>query len=647
VLWTPSAAQIEAANITRYLRWLSDTAGVNLGSYRELWRWSVTDLESFWGSLAGFFQIEMHARPACALASSAMPGAEWFPGASLNYAEHALRRHDNHPALIFKRETDQPTTLSYAELAEQVAAAATGLRRLGVTRGDRVVGFLPNTPQAVIAFLATASLGAIWSCCSPEFGVPSVVDRFTQVEPKVLIAVDGYRYGGRSHDRRSALAELHRALPTLEATVIVPYLETSSDLPELGRFIRWDDLLAQANTLRFEPVPFDHPLWVLYSSGTTGLPKPIVHGHGGILVEHFKALSLHLDLGAQDRFFWFTTTGWMMWNMLVSGLLLGSTLILYDGSPAFPDMNALWRTAEETGMTYFGTSAPFLLGCRKAEIEPGRDFDLSRIKAVGSTGAPLPPEGFQWVYEHVKRDLLLGSVSGGTDCCTAFVGSCPILPVRSGELQCRSLGAAVEAFDDLGNSVIDQVGELVITEPLPSMPVFLWNDPDRQRYHESYFDVYPGVWRHGDWIKVTGHGGCVIYGRSDSTLNRAGVRMGTSEFYRVIEELPEVGDSLVIDTSALGTEGRILLFVVLREDVTLEDDLRTRINAELSRELSPRHVPNAIYQIDSVPRTLNGKKLEVPVKRILAGAPVEMVISPDAMSNPDSLRFFTDFAAKA
>jgi acetoacetyl-CoA synthetase len=503
---------------------------------------------------------------------------------------------------------------------------------------------MPNIPQTLVAFLAVASIGAVWSSCSPEFGIRSVVDRFRLIEPKVLFAVDGYRYNGRPYQRLEAVAEIQRHLSTLEATVVVPYLDAQPLTAGLANVKLWDHLFGETAELSFEPVPFEHPLWVLYSSGTTGPPKAIVQGHGGILLEHLKALSLHLDLTSEDRFFWFTTTGWMMWNFLISGLLLGMTIVLYEGSPGYPDMRALWQFAEETGMTYFGTSAPYILSGMKAGIEPGREFNLSRLRAVGSTGSPLPPEGFRWVYDKVKTDLLLGSVSGGTDLCTAFVLSCPILPVRAGEIQCRGLGARVEAYDEQGHPVVGEVGELVITEPLPSMPLFFWNDPDDQRYLASYFEAFPGVWRHGDWIKIAPQGSCVIYGRSDSTLNRAGVRMGSSEFYRVVEELPEVMDSLVVDTGQLGSEGRLLLFVVLRSGLSLDEPLQARIREKIRQELSPRYVPDEIYAISEVPCTLNGKKLEVPVKRILSGTPPERAVTPDAISNPRSINFFIDLA---
>jgi acetoacetyl-CoA synthetase len=646
VLWEPSAEFIAGSEMARYLSWLGETRDLKFESYADLWQWSVAEIEEFWASIWDYFQIIAHAPYSEVLPSRAMPGARWFPGAQLNYTEHALRRRDDHPAVIAGGEDRPLTTLTYAELANEVAACAAGLRRLGVGRGDRVGGFLPNVPEALVAFLAAASLGAVWSCCSPEFGVPSVVERLQQIEPKVLLAVPGYRYNGRWFDRREAVAEIVAQLRSLEAVVWVVAADAGSAVPSAPVQTTWSELLGpnMGVSLEFESVPFDHPLWILYSSGTTGLPKPIVHGHGGILLEHLRCLSLQTNVGPDDRFFWFSSTGWMMWNKLISGLLLGATIVLYDGSPSYPDLNVLWRFAEQTEMTYFGTSAPFLLACRKAGLEPGRDFDLTRLEGMGSTGAPLPPEGFRWVYDAVSSKLLLGSTSGGTDVCTSFVGASPLLPVRAGEIQCRYLGIKAEAFDPQGHSIIDEVGELVITEPLPSMPIYLWNDPEFERYRESYFSVYPGVWRHGDWIRITPSGSCVIYGRSDSTLNRGGVRMGTSEFYRVVEDIPEVADSLVVDTSRLGAEGRLLLFVVLREGVELDEGLRGRIRRALALQLSPRHVPDEIYAVEQIPRTLNGKKIEVPVKRILAGVPAEKAASEDAMSNPDSLRFFVDLA---
>ncbi len=644
LLWEPSAEQLADANLTRYMGWLKDKCGLDFTSYDALWQWSVTDLEGFWASVWDFFGVKSHTPYSKVLGQRTMPGAQWFPGAQLNHAEHALSRNDDHPAIEFCNESGDARTLTYAELNRQVASVATGLRGMGVVKGDRVAAYLPNIPEAVVAFLATASIGAVWSSCSPDFGARNVIDRFQQIEPTVLITMDGYRYNGKVFDRMEASAEIQRSLPTLNATVLVSYLHDDAPLGGLKGVIPWNDLLENDTPLVFEPVPFDHPLWVLYSSGTTGAPKAIVQSQGGILIEHLKALSLHLDLTADDRFFWFTTTGWMMWNFLVGGLLHGMTIVLYDGSPAYPDMKAMWRLVEETGITYFGTSAPFLAACMKAGIEPGRDFDLSALRGIGSTASPLPPEGFAWVYEHVKRDLLLGSTSGGTDICTSLAFSCPILPVHAGELQCRGLGTAMQAFDESGSPVSGEVGELVVTKPMPSMPLYLWGDEDGSRYLDSYFNVYSGVWRHGDWLKVTERGSCIIYGRSDSTLNRGGVRMGTSEFYSVIDELPEVVDSLVVDTSSLGNEGKLLLFLVLGEGATLDDELTTKLKTRLRSALSPRHVPDEVYAVPEVPRTLNGKKVEVPVKRILLGESPDAVVTPSSLANPDSIKYFVDLA---
>jgi acetoacetyl-CoA synthetase len=653
-LWTPSEARIARSRLTGYRRWLTETRGLGFPGYQELWEWSVTDLDAFWRSVWEFFEVGDGEAPSPALAERRMPGSRWFPGARLNHAELALRRRDGHPAIVAGSEDGSLRTITRLELAGMVAAAVDGLRRLGVGSGDRVVAYLPNVPETVVAFLATASIGAIWSSCAPEFGVSSVVDRFQQIEPTVLLAVEGYRYGGRWHDRRGEVSAIRSQLPTLRATVLVPApgQDAASGEDPAGEgpgptgaeTLTWADLLRMAGAdgpqrprLTFEPVPFDHPLWILYSSGTTGLPKPIVQGHGGIVLEHLKSLGFHLDLGPGDRFFWFTTTGWMMWNFLVGGLLVGSTVLLYDGSPGHPDMGALWRFAEAAGMTYFGTSAAYVLACMKAEVEPAAVARLGALRSIGSTGSPLPPEGFTWLYQHVGRDILVGSISGGTDVCTAFVESCPLLPVHAGEIQCRGLGAKVEAFDEQGRSVLDEVGELVITEPLPSMPLRFWNDPDGSRYHDSYFSVWPGVWRHGDWIEITARGSVVISGRSDSTLNRGGVRMGTSEFYRVVEGLDQVTDSLVVDVSEPGGQGRLLLFLVLRPGVELDDDLRRLVRDTVRLQLSPRHVPDEIHAIAEVPRTLSGKKLEVPVKRVLAGVPLEKAVSEGAMANPDAI----------
>jgi acetoacetyl-CoA synthetase len=647
LLWEPSAESVERSTMTRYMRWLADERGLEFGDYESLWRWSASEIEDFWASIWDFFEVEASAPYSEVLRDHAMPGANWFPGALLSYPQHIFRnRNDADVAVRHASELRDLGELTWGELRDQVARAAAGLRELGVGRGDRVVAYMPNIPETLVAFLATAGLGAIWSSCSPDFGASSVVDRFAQIEPKVLFCVDGYRYGGRDFDRTEVVAGVQSAMPTLERTVVLPYLAPEPDLSKLDRAITWDDLLASGEgaTLEFEQVPFDHPLWVLYSSGTTGLPKAIVQGHGGILLEQLKKLNLHVDAQDGDRLFWFTTTGWMMWNFLIGGLLTPASIVLYDGSPGHPDMGVLWDLAERAGMTCFGTSASYIAACMNAGVEPSDGRDLSALRSVGSTGSPLSPEGFEWVYRHVRGDTWLFSTSGGTDVCTAFVGGVPLLPVYRGELQGRALGARVEAFDEDGNSIVDEVGELVITEPMPSMPLYLWGDDDGSRYRASYFDVYPGVWRHGDWIEITSRGTAVIYGRSDSTINRQGVRMGTSEIYRAVQGIPEITDALVVDIPKPGTEGWMPLFVVLADGETLDDELVGEIKRRIRELCSPRHVPDAVYDIAEVPRTLSGKVLEVPVKRILTGTPPEQAASRDSLANPRSLDYFVELA---
>jgi acetoacetyl-CoA synthetase len=588
-------------------------------TYDDLWRWSVEDLEGFWGSI--WERYEIGPAPERVLARDEMPGAVWFPGARLNYAEHLFRSaRPGETAIVHASESSPLAELSWDELRDQTARCAAGLRRLGIGRGDRVAAYMPNVPETVVAFLACASIGAVWSSCAPEFGVPTVVDRFKQIEPRVLLATEGYRYGGKDFDRRERVRQIEAAIPSLERTVFVPS--------------GWDELLAEPAELEFEQLPFDHPLWVLYSSGTTGLPKAIVQGQGGILLEHLKKANLHSDLSERDRFFWFTTTGWMMWNFLVGGLLAGATIVLYDGQP---DPEGLWRLAAEAEVTNFGTSAGFIAACIKAGVEPAKP---ARLSAIGSTGSPLPVEGFEWIYRHFPGTWLY-STSGGTDLCTAFVGAVPVLPVYAGELQGRSLGAAVEAWSEDGEPLVDEVGELVITRPMPSMPLYFWNDPGGERYRGSYFEMFPGVWRHGDWIKVTSRGTAVIYGRSDSTINRGGVRMGTSEIYAAVESQPEVLDSLVVDV-----EGEMLLFVVLREGAGLDDELRAAIRRRVREDCSPRHPPDSIEAIAEVPRTLSNKKLEVPVKKILLGTGPARAASRDSLANPAALDWFARRAAE-
>jgi acetoacetyl-CoA synthetase len=637
LLWTPSAETVEQAAITRYLRWLESERGLHFADYHALWAWSVDDIDAFWASIWDFFDVQATRPDDRVLGRRTMPGTEWFPGAELSYAEHVFRgRRDGEVAIVHASELRPQEELTWGDLRAQTAAIAAGLRGQGVERGDRVVGYLPNVPETIAAFLACASIGAIWSCCSPDFGARSVVERFAQIEPKVLLSVDGYRYGGRDFDRLDIVEQLQRELPTLERTFVLPYLGSTGN---------WDELLG-AGELSFTRLPFDHPLWVLYSSGTTGLPKPIVHGQGGILLEHLKKTSLHLDARAGDRLFWFTSTGWMMWNLLVGGLLADAAIVLFDGNPGYPDLGRLWDLTESAGITCFGTSAAYIAACMKSGIEPRAGRELAALRSVGSTGSPLAPEGFRWVYDHLGEDTWLFSTSGGTDVCTAFVGGVPTLPVHEGELQARSLGAKVEAFDEQGRSVIDEVGELVLTEPLPSMPVFLWGDDDGSRYRDTYFDMYPGVWRHGDWIEITSRGTAIIYGRSDATINRGGIRMGTSEIYSAVLALPQVVDALVVDLPRAGTEGWMPLFVVLGEGVELEDELVAEIKRRIRADCSPRHVPDEVLEIAAVPRTLSGKALEVPIKRILTGTSPDQAVSRDALANPEALDYFVALAAR-
>jgi acetoacetyl-CoA synthetase len=636
VLWEPSHERIERAAITRYARWLERTRNLRLASYDDLWRWSVGDLDAFWGSIWEFFDVQASAPPQRVLGSRAMPGAEWFPGARLSHPRHIFReRDDAQVALHHASELRELGTWTWGELRERTAAIAGGLRALGVGPGDRVAAYLPNVPEAIAAFLATASLGAVWSSCSPDFGARSVVDRFAQIEPKVLLAVDGYRYGGRDFDRREVVRGVAAEIPGIEHLVMLGHLDGSG----------WQAGFERPGAeLDFAEVPFDHPLWILYSSGTTGLPKPIVHGHGGILLEHLKKLHLHVDAQPGDRIFWFTTTGWMMWNFLVGVLLTRASIVLYDGNPGHPDLGTLWDLAADAGITCFGTSASYIATCMKGGVRPGEGRDLSALSSVGSTGSPLSPEGFRWVYDELGEETWLFSTSGGTDVCTAFVGGVPTLPVYLGELQARSLGASVEAWDQEGRPLVGQVGELVITQPMPSMPICFWNDPDGSRLRESYFSMYPGVWRHGDWIEITERGTAIIYGRSDSTINRGGIRMGTSEIYRAVLALDEVVDALVVDVPREGTAGWMPLFVVLREGEELTDDLADRIRRRVREDCSPRHVPDEIRRIAEVPRTLSGKVLEVPVKRILMGQSPDRVASRDSLANPEALDAFVALA---
>ncbi|MEA2437512.1 MAG: acetoacetyl-CoA synthetase [Thermoleophilaceae bacterium] len=646
-LWEPSDERRERATITRYARWLRDERGAEIDpdDYNALWQWSVDELEAFWASIWDFFEVEASQPYDTVLSDSSMPGAEWFPGARLNYAQHMFRGKDvDEVAIRHASELRELDEWTWGELRARTAAIAAGLRSLGVEPGDRVVAYLPNIAEAVAAFLACASIGATWSSCSPDFGKRSVVDRFAQIEPKVLLAVDGYRYSGKDFDRCDVVRALVSEMPSLERVVVLPYLGCGT----IDDAVDWDEAFpeAEAGALEFEQLPFDHPLWVLYSSGTTGLPKPIVHGAGGILLEQLKKQHLHLDAQAGDRVFWFTTTGWMMWNFLVGVLLTEASIVLYDGNPGTPDMGVLWDLAEKAGITCFGTSASYIASCMKAEVEPARGRDLSALDRVGSTGSPLAPEGFTWIYDQLGSDTWLFSTSGGTDVCTAFVGGVPTLPVWVGELQGRALGAAVESWDEDGKPLIGEMGELVITKPMPSMPLFFWGDEDGSRLEESYFSMYPGIWRHGDWIEITERGTAIIYGRSDSTINRGGIRMGTSEIYSAVLGVEDVVDALVVDVPRDGGDSWMPLFVVLRDGESLTDDLVAEIKKRIREDCSPRHTPNEIRAIEEVPRTLSGKVLEVPVKRILMGESVDKAASRDSLQNPKALDYFVELASE-
>lgn len=645
VLWRPSTDFIAHANLNQYRHWLQQQQALHFEDYEALWGWSVVDPAAFWESLWQYFDIKSDTPYQAVLSDDPMPDARWFEGSTLNYAEHVFKSYNKeHPALIFQSERQALTALSWADLKQQVAALSQYLRGLGVEPGDRVVAYLPNIPEATVSFLAACAIGAVWSSCSPDFGANSVLDRFQQIEPKVFITVDGYQYNGKPYDKMETVRELCHQLPTLEKVIMIPYLHQEPNVNEIPNVIHWSNAIINKDAaLIFEAVPFAHPIWVLYSSGTTGLPKAITHSHGGVLLEHYKYLAFHNDVHRGERFFWFSTTGWMMWNFVQASLLVGATAVLYDGSPAYPNLNVLWKFTEEATIHHFGTSAPFLVACMKAGLSPGKQFNISHLRSIGSTGSPLPSEAFDWVYQNVKSDVWLCSMSGGTDVCTAFVGGNPLEPVYEGEIQCRALGCALYAYDEAGHIIMDEVGEMVITKPIPSMPIYFWNDVHKEKYKDSYFDTYPGVWRHGDWVRITERGTLVIYGRSDATLNRQGVRIGTSEIYSALNKVNEIKDSLIVNLELSGGKHYMPLFITLNEGAVLNNELKQKINQTLKNEYSPRHVPDEIIAVPDIPYTISGKKMEAPVKKILLGRPIENAANVDSMRNPEALVFFEKF----
>jgi acetoacetyl-CoA synthetase len=651
---SPTAEQVRSARLTQFMEWLQRTEQLKFAEYEDLWRWSSSEPEAFWDAVRRHLDVPLHGAWSCVLTERRMPGARWFPGASVNYSEQVFRHATAaRPAIVSGSEDGSLREMSWRELQRDVGAMAAWLRAQGVVPGDRVVAYLPNIPETVVAFLACASVGAVWSLCAPDMGGGSVLDRFRQIEPKILITTDGYINSGRRFERATTIAELARELPTLEHIVWIsnigaPVAEVEPPLTH------WETVLATSGELQPTLVPFDHPLWIVYSSGTTGLPKAIVHGHGGIMLEHTKLCALQNDLRPDDRFFWYSSTGWIMWNLQIAALLIGTTICLFDGSPAggqsgSTDLTTLWRFADRAGVSFFGAGAAFHASCLKADLEPRRVVDLAHLRAVGSTGSPLAPEAEQWIYRAIGPETWVVAISGGTDFASAFVGSAAIIPSYLGEMQCRCLGAQVEAWNEQGAAVTDAVGELVCTLPMPSMPLRFWNDPQDRRYLESYFEMFAGVWRHGDWLRLVPHSGAtgaVIYGRSDATINRHGIRMGTAELYRAIESLPEILDSLVVDLEYLGRESYMPLFLVLRPGHSLDAALLSRINERVRKQLSPRHVPNEAFVVPDIPRTLTGKKLELPVKKLLLGEPAEKVVNRDAMANPQSLDWFLDFAQR-
>ncbi len=648
ILWRPSEDFIQNANLTAYERWLEEEKGLSFKDYDEIWQWSVNDIEDFWESIWEYFEIIHHSPYQSVLSSHDMPGAKWFEGSTLNYAEHIFRKKSNdRPAIIFHSEAHELQNISWHELEEQVIAIRSYLTDHGITKGDRVVGYLPNIPEAVVCFLAVNSIGAIWSCCSPDFGVNTVINRFLQIEPKLFVTVDGYQYGGKCFKRFEEINQIRTAIPTINETLFIPYCDLDHGF-KMNKMTQWKDVITISGPkgkLEFTAVPFDHPIWILYSSGTTGKPKAITHSHGGVLLEHLKYMAFHNDVHPGENFFWFTTTGWMMWNFLQASLLMGATTVLFDGSPGYPNLGSLWKLADAIPIHHFGTSAPYLTACMKRGLKPGEDYNLSTLRSIGSTGSPLPPEAFEWVYQSISKDVWLCSMSGGTDVCTAFVGGCPDKPVYKSFIQSRALGCELKAYDDEGRSVIGSLGEMVIEKPMPSMPVFFWNDEGNKRYTSSYFEKFPQKWCHGDWINIQETGSLTIHGRSDATLNRKGIRIGTSEIYSVLDEIDSIKESLILNLEQTDGSDAMPLFIVLADNVELSVEIKQQINQLLKEKCSPRHVPDMIIEAVDIPFTLNGKKMEVPVKKILMGMDSGQSMNKDSIRNPEAMDFFKQLAS--
>ncbi len=644
VLWSADKTIIENSNINQYIIWLRQTRQLVFTDYESLHRWSVNNIAEFWKSISDYYKVIHHTPYTEIVSADPMPHTKWFSGSTLNYAEHIFRNTtDQHPAIYFHSELTTLTEISWQQLKNKTAALQSWLISQGIQAGDRIAAYLPNIPEASIAMLATIATGAIWTSCSPDFGADSVIERLQQIAPRILIAADGYGYNGKIFDRKDAVLAIRAALPSVEKLILVSYTGAAVSWEMNADNFHWNDIMqANAQPLHFKPVPFNHPIWVLYSSGTTGAPKAITHSHGGVLLEHLKYVHLHNDVKPGENYFWFTTTGWMMWNYLHAVLLSGASIVLFDGNPGYPNLNTLWQLAEKLPIHHFGTSAPFIMACKKAGLHPAEKNQLDALRSISATGSPLPAEGFSYVYESIKKDLWLISMSGGTDVCTAFVGGSILKPVKEGEIQCRALGCDMYAYDEDGNAIWDAVGEMVVAQPMPSMPVFFWNDETGEKYFSSYFETFPDVWSHGDWVSISGTGEVVISGRSDATLNRQGVRIGTAEIYRAVDKIPEIKDSLIVNIELPQGGDHMPLFVVMQEGQALTDEIIQSIKAILRKEYSPRHVPDKVIAVPDIPYTISGKKLELPVKKLMMGKKV----NTGAVKNPEALAFFENLKAE-